>query len=1431
MTDYKTAKVYAEKSIRFANKKNVDSLLVLYICQKHEEESLMAEEIEKQSKGLTDKKKISLIKEECERKMLETSNLDQIYNDIKEVDQKIDKTHLEVDSIYRNWRLLPYIKSEKKRVEERKFIEEKCMSIYYYEEKVLSPYLHAVWWVILEILLISSEYDDTDVDAQLAKRISQDLVHLYPSRPLGWIRTISYQFKEQCIEKIVDLVAPSDEEEEKEEKDEKDENESGDVFLQAIKILNDNLLFYTDCFEGWSALCAMHLSRINPETPSSSKAFKHHVSYAQGCAEKALSLMEEKEVKHSCKINTLRREILLVEAGTKIKLKNLHGCIETFEHILQIEKNDVNALKALSLLHIKTNTDIYKAADYLQTLINVSKNDKQLEWAYSQLGMVKCYKSDFDSAENYLLSAIKLDPKNYFSFHWLGRVYWEKGGKFREQKEYSKMNFLTSAKLNPNFSTNYTYLGFIFVQVEKDEDRGIKCLEKAITMNNLEEKAAHMLSDLYLQNGKVVLAYKLHKKIVNANTNIHWASLRLALYQFEKEKYAESITNYQRALRVVPNDVDTWIGLGKAYVKLGRYMAALKAFEEVTKLNEKHYYAIYQIAEINLELGVFQNAIKQFTNALEILKREMDDESAAYLYVPSYYGLLCANYELGKQYFFDGMHGSSFQIISNILPLYQKLLIDLKENPQLSKCASIEPQNLLSLQKLFGDLHTFYFFLPTNLFSGENQVENKVERISSAISFYQQMIKLLETKNNITELSFSHFDCGVNYFYQAQVLSKHKEQENRDRIGKLFEKSAESFKKAIHYDNNNSAFWNALGIVEKLPKIQQHCFLKSIQLDSKSGKSWIDLGVLYLKNGLFEQANKAFITAQTVESNVSEAWLGLALSMESVSTVEGQRIANGAYTSLFSSKTSASSEEGWLGLAYSSFAIGDYNNSSIALEKYRELDFKDESDHLNILGLSLILRGMYTVAEKILEKSLSLLENDLKTKKETKSGSYVPNPNVTLLLKEEQNKITTEEKLQIVYVNCAYVHSKTGNYDKSLQCYLKIDKRETDVETLLSISHLYYLKKDLGNCVTYSMKAFEVSNEEKQKVNILINLSKCCYKLGEIQSSKKHAILAIQKFPENKEGWYCAATLSLLTKDFKITTKSLDKIYNLENSTPSLLFNLFSSYLSMLSNEGNTTSNKQAGSFLQKSLHLNPENTDLWLHFCEYQITDPSKHSENVYLLISNMFPLFNKLFSQSTIPSLSFQILSLSYLMIGSNQFLGSAQNTLDRCRNLIHKLLMHRPDDNYVWLLFSFYSYNLAQLKNKSETWIASQKILNLILQNNFFLENNEILLFVYGALIDTHLHLFQYDQSNELLEKLEKKIDTKNEEMQSKYLWQKSKVLSAKKEHKQAILTLQKSTSLHPKNYIAWIDLGNLFFQNRSASRIKDNLSKFISGEFFW
>jgi Flp pilus assembly protein TadD len=50
-------------------------------------------------------------------------------------------------------------------------------------------------------------------------------------------------------------------------------------------------------------------------------------------------------------------------------------------------------------------------------------------------------------------------------------------------------------------------------------------------------------------------------------------------------RYAKALTAFERALRLDPQDADTWAKKGAALQALGRYEEALAAYEEALRLN------------------------------------------------------------------------------------------------------------------------------------------------------------------------------------------------------------------------------------------------------------------------------------------------------------------------------------------------------------------------------------------------------------------------------------------------------------------------------------------------------------------------------------------------------------------------------------------------------------------------------------------------------------------------------------------------------------------------------------------------------------------------------------------------------------------------------------------------------------------------------
>ena len=60
-----------------------------------------------------------------------------------------------------------------------------------------------------------------------------------------------------------------------------------------------------------------------------------------------------------------------------------------------------------------------------------------------------------------------------------------------------------------------------------------------------------------------------------------------------KSKKSDSIEWFQSALRVDPNDVESWVGLGQAYHACGRIEASIKVFDKAIQLRPSHTFAQY----------------------------------------------------------------------------------------------------------------------------------------------------------------------------------------------------------------------------------------------------------------------------------------------------------------------------------------------------------------------------------------------------------------------------------------------------------------------------------------------------------------------------------------------------------------------------------------------------------------------------------------------------------------------------------------------------------------------------------------------------------------------------------------------------------------------------------------------------------------------
>lgn len=65
----------------------------------------------------------------------------------------------------------------------------------------------------------------------------------------------------------------------------------------------------------------------------------------------------------------------------------------------------------------------------------------------------------------------------------------------------------------------------------------------------------------------------------------------------------------------------------------------------------------------------------------------------------------------------------------------------------------------------------------------------------------------------------------------------------------MYRMAEQAFKQSIEAEPAYSDAWNGLGAVSRDPLMQQHCWVRAVQLDYNPS-AWANLGMLYVRWGL-----------------------------------------------------------------------------------------------------------------------------------------------------------------------------------------------------------------------------------------------------------------------------------------------------------------------------------------------------------------------------------------------------------------------------------------------------------------------------------------------------------------------------------------------------------------------------------------------------
>lgn len=654
-----------------------------------------------------------------------------------------------------------------------------------------------------------------------------------------------------------------------------------------------------DCKESMLAyrIMAYTYLALNEHQSAAEMARKSEMLYRKAQRSYAMDLQDSLDA-----VNLILGRALVIYQSPK----NHPEARALFENILARKPQKTEALLGIGLIY-EEDEDYAEAVTFLcRALDRDPVNIRiRLEYAWCR-ALDKDLEGGLEELEAILLSIEKeKSPNLAMKSEILYRIAYckwhiDSTPKARKDKTGPYRYLIDSLKANPNYAPAYTLLGFYFKDYARNKARSRVAFQKAFDLSSSELSAAEQLAKMFSLEAEWDLVELVAKQVVDSGKArpapgskkkaYSWPYAALGVVQMSRSHYSESIVSFQHALRISPNDYHCWVGLGESYHNSGRYIAAAGAFNRAENMNhglppDQTWFARYMLANVQRELGAFEEAVKAYEAVLEVKQ----DELGVLL------SLLQTLVDFSWTRIHQGHFGHAAELGTQALKVAKQIT---KQNTVLFNLwKSIgDACSALNASRVFAqDANAIFVKEILIVDAGEEpfQVLQDVDQVTlddlsgsgedvDAIGFKFVRAAILAHKRGIEASSNDVHAQAVSWYnlgwaeqdaYLASTSLKGK------RARHFLKAAIRSFKYAIELEAGNAEFWNALGIVTMVsnPKVSQHSFIRSLHLNEHSARAWTNLGVLYLNNNDLELANQAFTRAQSADPEYAAAWIGQGL--------------------------------------------------------------------------------------------------------------------------------------------------------------------------------------------------------------------------------------------------------------------------------------------------------------------------------------------------------------------------------------------------------------------------------------------------------------------------------------------------------------------------------------------------------------------------
>lgn len=549
-----------------------------------------------------------------------------------------------------------------------------------------------------------------------------------------------------------------------------------------------------------------------------------------------------------------------------------------------------------------------EAVDFLERAL---KRDSSNLRVRTEAAWVKALKGDFETSRSELESCLPLlTKKGQVNKELLSQTQYRVGyciwnidtsRSARKSRTGAYAYFLEALKSNLNYAPAYTSLGKYYADYAKDKKRARRCFQKAVELSPSEVESAERLARSFADDGdwdrvelvaqRVVDSGKVKPPPGSKRKGISWPFAALGVAELNKQDYAKAIVSFQAALRISPNDYNSWVSLGESYHGSGRYIAATKAILNAQKLEEsadgevsgETWFSKFILADVKRELGDFDEAVALYR---EVVTSRPNEAGVAI-------ALMQATVDNALDSLNKGFFGKSIDLAAEVLKFAAQGSEEIKETfnfwkavadacslfssvqARLSEFPTDVVQQLLGVEDLLASTEVNGAGAATNGSSSDDgkMAPELTKVLHATILAHRRALQV--SANDVHAQAVAYYNLGWAEHRAHMCLPLRL----RKKATKYLKSAIACFKRAIELEAGNSEFWNALGVVTSgvNPSVAQHSFVRSLYLNEAGAHAWTNLGTLALQQGDIQFANDAFTKAQSADPDYAHAWLGQAL--------------------------------------------------------------------------------------------------------------------------------------------------------------------------------------------------------------------------------------------------------------------------------------------------------------------------------------------------------------------------------------------------------------------------------------------------------------------------------------------------------------------------------------------------------------------------